>query len=61
MKLGSNFHFPDQEWTPGKEYNPGTYTLAILMYNEPTRRTVHALTFPLRQGTTIGTLIDKNR
>ncbi|KAL4074253.1 hypothetical protein V8B97DRAFT_1914313 [Scleroderma yunnanense] len=61
MELGPEKVVPDvnEEWVPGSEYNPGIYTLSVLDYNTPTRRSPHHLTFPLRQGTTIGTLIDK--
>ncbi|KAK0194719.1 hypothetical protein F5146DRAFT_978197 [Armillaria mellea] len=48
-----------EEWMPGSHYFHGVYTLNLLDYAEPTHRAVHHLTFPLRQGTTIGTLIDK--
>ena len=44
---------------PGAHYFPGVYTLDLLKYVAPTRRTVHQLTFSVLQGTTIGMLIDK--
>ncbi|KZT04198.1 uncharacterized protein LAESUDRAFT_751269 [Laetiporus sulphureus 93-53] len=61
MELGPEKVVPDANETlvSGSEYNPGVYTLAMLSRDTPTFSAAHYLTYPLRQGTTIGTLIDK--
>ncbi|KIO24938.1 hypothetical protein M407DRAFT_8674 [Tulasnella calospora MUT 4182] len=46
-------------WETGKHYNPGTFTVTLLKYSSVTQRAVHHRTYQLRQGTTIGHLIDK--
>ncbi|KIO26489.1 hypothetical protein M407DRAFT_7785 [Tulasnella calospora MUT 4182] len=48
-----------ETYKPGRQYFPGVYTVALLVYPMPTRRALHYVTYDLRQGTTIGTLINK--
>ncbi|KIM41133.1 hypothetical protein M413DRAFT_445851 [Hebeloma cylindrosporum] len=42
----------------GLHYNPGIFSVRMLSYGGPTRRSAHELTYRVAQGTTIGTMLD---